>query len=331
MSEALRRSAANVEIVQKSATVALRISREQGALEREVAQTKWFDYRFLSPLDATGLFAQKYHEVFRWKWGIYFATIEGPKKQAIRKGNWQSSRREFTSFWNARQFADLLGVPYEFFCEHAIEVLMRKGWTTIPRPNQLYPSSAISRIIERVQQAWQEHCSDVTFMMSDLPQYHLSNFIGEPAQSLHQDWIVDQIRLRHGRPRTIAAACIQAGVLPIHRAHFEFGPSRVKQAQEEDEIFGGTRTAAVPVDKHDLRPSCFGILHAYDAEIPICAACAFHDDCKKITAKMAQIVTARCGADDPALARKRKLGRERVRLHRERKKTVPPAPTRASI
>src|SRR5690348_14877843 len=103
---------ANRDLITKSAEVALRISSADGLMERELMQTKWFDYRFMSPLDATELFVREYTEAYRNKWATNFDTVEAEKKIPIRGGAWRSNRSEFISCWRARQFVDCLGVPY---------------------------------------------------------------------------------------------------------------------------------------------------------------------------------------------------------------------------
>jgi hypothetical protein len=157
----------------------------------------------------------------------------------------------------------------------------------------------------------------------------MANFIGEPAQLLHQDWTVDQIKLRYGRPGAIAKACFADNVLPIQRAQFEFGPTRVELAREQYETVPEAHTPTTPVDKHDLRPSCYGVLHAYEAGAPVCGSCTFRQGCELITAKVRELVIKKCGTADPVLARRRQLTRDRVNLHRARKKAIASSATQA--
>lgn len=312
MSVSSRQKSAYIDVVNKCTAIAQRISAAAGAEERKLMETKWFDYRFMSPMDATDLFAEIYKVAYQRKWCANFSTTEGSKKMAIRKGDWRSSPTEFTSFWKARQFADRVGVPYEFFCDQALEFLLRRGGTRPARPNQLYSEKIVILIVDNVAEKWREHCSDVDFMTSKLPQYHLDNFSSNPAQHAHQDWVVEQIRLRHMKPSVIRKACLQECVLPITRAQFEFGPTRVEMAQEQLRNMPQPRTVPAAVEGHELRPSCFGILHAYDSSAPVCEACAFRQDCKRLTDSLAKHVAGLCGTDDPVLARKRRLTRERV-------------------
>ncbi|MBR0794008.1 hypothetical protein JQ615_01250 [Bradyrhizobium jicamae] len=320
LSKLLSQTAANLKLVNECATLAIRLSANDAARERALMETKWFDYRFMSPLDATALFAQEYQRVYRRKWATYLATDEGPKKLAFRLGDWRSSPAEFTSCWKARQFADFFAVPYQFFCEHALELLLRIGYQKPPRPNQLYSGKIFALLNEGIERAWREHCADLQLMISALPQYHLQNFAALPAQYAHEDWVVQAILLRHMDPRYIAQACFQLRVLPEARAYFEFGPRRVERAREHVESEGIARVVASALEKSDFRPSCFGILHSFDPTADECNICAFADQCRKVADAMAEHARRNCGDVDPSLARKRQLGRERVRRHRAKMK-----------
>jgi hypothetical protein len=329
MSSADRLKSANIIIISKCTDIALRLSKDVGALEQKLMETKWFDYRFMSPLDATELFVESYKASYRRKWGVYFSTIEGSKKKATRIGGWRSSPTEFTSFWKARQFADQVGVPYEFFCDCALESLLRRGWERPARPNQLYSEKNLAVIVEYVVEKWREHCSDVAFMISTLPQYHLDNFDNQPAQHAHQDWVVEQIRLRHMSTSTIRRACFEECVLPLTRAQFEFRLERVERAQEEASTMSSPRTVPAPVAAHELRPSCFGILHAYASSSPACEACAFNRGCSRLTDSLAKHVVSQFGIDDPVLARTREMGRQRISRHRA--KHIPPGVAASAV
>lgn len=113
-------------------------------------------------------------------------------------------------------------------------------------------------------------------------------------------------------------------------ALFEFGPNRVERAREQALISPQPRTFAAPVDTHELRPSCFGILHAYDGSASACEACLFSRHCKSVTDTLSAHIIGHFGGDDPVLARKRNKTRERVNDHRARKRAAAEA-ARSSI
>ena len=318
MSSATSARSANLKLVNQSATLAMRLSVEDAKMERALMETKWFDYRFMSPLDATEQFAQEYRKAYQLKWRTNFATDEASKKLAFQGGDWRKSPTEFTSCWRARQRADFFGVPYGFFCERALELYLRRGYARPPRPNQLYSGKTIAMLVAGIQKEWREHCDGVQLMISLLPQYHSDSFIGDRVQCAHQDWVVEIVRERHMDPRCIARACFELCVLPVDRAHFEFGPRRVERAREHAESERIVPVIARKLESHEFRPSCFGIVHSFDPSEADCARCAFKAPCKTVTDTIADHVRRACGDIDPVLARKRRLGRERVRRHRQR-------------
>src|SRR4051812_30836313 len=115
------------ELVHACSWTAGNIAGEDAARERDLMEFKWFDYRFMTPFQATEAFATAYLAAYRRKWSTYLSTEEAANKKAFRAGDWRSDRSERTSCWKARQAADLLGMPYDFFCEQALEFALRIG------------------------------------------------------------------------------------------------------------------------------------------------------------------------------------------------------------
>ena len=91
---------------------ASKLSKKKAAHERDLDQTIWFDYRFITPMEATEALASAYQEEFKDRHGKNIYTEKAKGKTGTRGSNWKSNSREFNSCWSARQFADELGVPY---------------------------------------------------------------------------------------------------------------------------------------------------------------------------------------------------------------------------
>jgi hypothetical protein len=72
-------------------------------LERKLHRTKWFDYRFLSALEATELFVKEYSSAYEHYFGKYFNSEAAEGKTGVRQGLWKSSLRvrPETSRWIA--------------------------------------------------------------------------------------------------------------------------------------------------------------------------------------------------------------------------------------
>lgn len=300
-------------ILRDALATAKSIPAETAALEAQLSRTKWFDYRFMSPWEATSLFASAYQQVFKEKWSLNWSTVDAPKKIAIRRNSWSSSPRETISVWKARQVADALGAPYDWFCREALEALLRDGWTRQPRPNQLYSEKTLPRIVDRVSTSWSEWCREGPLQFSKLPQYRVESYVGLPVQDDHFRWLVEQLRYRHGRPGAIGQLCLMDRVLPEQLAIDEFGPERMHSAHV---AVVGLFVSSTPSQPVTFKPGCFGVVHASQPNSAPCSGCSEAKSCHRIAKMIETRVHAECGSDDPVAARRRRLSRERVRRHR---------------
>jgi hypothetical protein len=219
-------------IIRNNRLAALKTSKAQAMRERDLNNTKWFDYRFISPMEATEIFASAYQEQFKYEYARCIDTEASAGKTGTRNRKWNSNSREFASFWNARQFADEIGLPYWFFNHYAMALLMRWGWKHIPRANQLYGPSVRDAITKELRATWLEW-TEARFVVSKLKHYLPENFRGSPEQLAHRDWVVSQIRRRHASPESIGRACFIDRVLSVDRAISEFGSERVDSARAD--------------------------------------------------------------------------------------------------
>ncbi|MER2269544.1 hypothetical protein [Methylobacterium oxalidis] len=65
--------------------------------ERQVSATKWFDYRFMSPIEATVTFYEIYRRLFREAWRKNFSGPDAELKRGGPSAGLFFSRREFNS------------------------------------------------------------------------------------------------------------------------------------------------------------------------------------------------------------------------------------------
>ena len=166
-------------------TVSL-LERSDLEAEHELHRAKRFDYRYLPPLQATVKFYESYQRCFQRKSRATVDIREVPFKTGVSSKGFLKSGRQFTSFWRARQFADRLGVPYDVFFEHSMELLMRAGWQRLPHINQLTAGKNWPRIAAAVKTGWQEHL-DNFLMISEAPPYTVPSFRGLHSQKDHRD------------------------------------------------------------------------------------------------------------------------------------------------
>jgi hypothetical protein len=310
-----RRSLAIRNVLRNNRLTASKISKKKAALERDLDQTKWFDYRFSTPMEATEAFASAYQEEFQRQYSKNIDTEESRGKTGTRGNSWKSNARELNSFWSARQFADELGVPYDFFVHHTMTLLLRWGWKHIPRPNQLYGDKIRDAVGKEILERWAEW-TGARFTFSKLPQYLVENFRGSPAQIAHREWIIAQLKQRNGR---IGSACFTDRVLPIDLAVVEFGSDKVNDARLDTV---GSPKERIVLDLDLTMPSCHGVLHSYDLSVERCRQCAAKGTCAGLTSQVRDFIVARTNSDDPIAENRRRLQRERTSKCRKKAAAV---------
>jgi hypothetical protein len=315
-------SDADLPRLRRNFSMIKKLTPESAALERKLQTTKWFDYRFISPLEATELFVEAYSSAYQYYFGKYFDTKSAQGKTGVRQRLWKSSLREFTSFWRARQFADELGVPYDQFVDGVFHACGRRNWSRLPRPNQIYGAKFAPAVKDRVIRQWREWTEEAKLMFSRLPQYRNEHFVGLPAQVSHRDWVVSQLKVRHGDHEKIAELCFVQEVLPIDRAIAEFGDEQFERAKRYATDRGLAATPVAPLSVAETRPSCFGLLNGPDAAATECIGCPLQVPCSGATAFVKAQAIEKIGSDDPRAERRRQQGRDRVRRHRAKAKAA---------
>jgi hypothetical protein len=290
-----------------------RFSQLDREKERSLYGRKWFDYRFLSPIAATTRFYDLYQDVYRWKYATTIDTLEAEKKTGVSR---KPTRGELTSFWRARQFADELGVTYEIFLEAAFQVFILNGWSRLPHVNQLYGDKNREVITSAVKSLWAEHINS-RFTISLLPQYREESYRRLEAQIDHRNWVMDQIKARHGSPHSIGRACYIHRVLPEDDARLEYGQERLDQAKAEI-AFDGLVPDEPSVAELAL-PSCYGLPGAPDAGGGRCDECPQFRWCLKVETIVRNAIAKKLGSDDPVVSRRKAQGRKRTAKFRAKK------------
>lgn len=288
--------------------------------ERALHRSKWFDYRFMSPREATHLFRTEFQKVYQRKYSANIDTEKSHNKFGVRRGPAEQDRTEFTSFWRARQFADQLGMSYDVFLEAAFEVLLRGSFERMPRINQIYGKHRV-RVTGAAIRLWEEHCAS-RFVYSALPHYREESFCGLAAQTDHQGWVLDQLKSRSNH--AIGRACFTLRILSQVRATIAFGEERLERAREN--VAGEIPAPHEGYELRQLLPSCAMLPGARDASSVECSACNVTSFCTLGEASVLGTVAAVTGVIDPEEHRRRKLGRDRTRKHRREKKLAAEIP-----
>jgi hypothetical protein len=283
--------------------------------ERQLHGMKWFDYRFMTPMEATMKFREVFQEFYQNKYSRNIDSPSAETKFGVRNGEATSHPAEFTSFWRVRQQADELGVPYNVFLDAALEVLLRNGFERVPYINQLSKKHRLL-VGTAVWQHWVEY-KDSWFRFSGLPQYRNESFSGLRAQTDHRAWVLDEIDRRGAKARAIGAACFVDRVITEELAEARFGREKVDLAR--DEVKADNAVALDPVDAAGKLPSCAGLPGAYEVSSDECRGCQYATLCSDLVGRVIEDVVGRTGSDEPVAARKRLNQATRTRKCRANK------------
>lgn len=216
-------------------------------LEPALYETKWFDYRQMSPTQATYLFLHHYSI----QYGNYIRTaIDGKKgyTRAIRGGDLffpkkmigtgrkavvtiGDPHREHVPFWKLRQRADLYGIRYDFFCRAGMEHFMDVGWANfVPRPHHLDDDVLGLGVLNK----WElESRAKIQWAENDF--YRVENFTGHKDQLAYEAYIVQSIKRRQIKAFGLSTALYEKDAIRFETALQHF---------EQDEISRATSLAA---------------------------------------------------------------------------------------
>lgn len=206
------------------------------ARESELFMTKWFDYRFMTPLQATALYIEEFGRAYKRLYAVEFdreraehvqvPTIEGvicTMKQGKRKwiekqdekkieSSKKAAKIDFNGFWNGRQVADCIGMPYGHYVGMALQFRMRR-WKRgyMPRPSHLYHQFDVEKIVER----WTAMQESETFL-AEHPAYLVQNFQGVRPQNDYHEWLFKSAQARSDT-LAVLARFVDEDRLPIEK------------------------------------------------------------------------------------------------------------------
>jgi hypothetical protein len=294
------------------------MSRKDLELERKLHQSKWFDYRFISPMEATHQFRTAYSEIHQQKYGRHFSTEEAKARTGVRAGPAFQHKTELTSFWRARQRADLYGLPYKVFIEVAFDQLMGRGWARLPHVNQLYAERNLQSIYTAAAAYWEEfQQTDFDRSFSHLPEYRTESYHHFPAQVAHQAWVVDLLKEKKRSTWAIGKACLVTRVISPELALAEFGEEDFARARED--VSEDVPEPREPCGAQELLPSCLGLPGALVPTSPECIACPAMALCARMEAVTLAGLKRTAGSENPEYERRKKQQRDRTSRHRAKK------------
>lgn len=196
--------------------------------------TKWFDYRHMTPLQATRLYIEKFSEAYKT---AFRREIDHERGQFVRgldldqmlTGLGQGATKHKANFigcWRGRQVADALGMPYEIYLDLAISYRLRR-WnrTTLPRPCHLYHEYDV----EKIQLRWEEMQAAQIYTSSH-PAYLVQNYQNIPHQNDYHEWLFKQAAMRSNAPFYLAAF-VENDQLFMNKIEARFGADAIEQVE----------------------------------------------------------------------------------------------------
>lgn len=169
-------------------------------------ESKWFDYRFMTPIEATMAFIDTFGRISR---EIYTAEIDMDKAQHVRwptgvnvldrvldaslpEKKARSAKWRFSCFWRARACADATGMPYEVYIESVIRTRMR-AWARaeIPTAAQLYGRIDVEKALDfwaGLQEAKMHYATHYGYLPA--------NYCGTAPQTAYARYLVEEAQKR---------------------------------------------------------------------------------------------------------------------------------------
>lgn len=281
--------------------------------ESQLMMRRWFDYRFMSPLEATMSFGQHYIAGLR----RYVSrnvdvglseTVSGTKNGVpAARASW------FTALWRARARTDAIFVPYDLLVDFSFDFASRRKrfWSMLP--SQLHAS-------KRNGEAWwalfNERVEDVLpsrmKSVAEIPHYRAENYLGLPPQLHFRELMVSEMQHEH-RPlvHQIADRVFVKRHLPLEQALTLAPPDAdlselTQRANAAAEDRAWEAKPVVKLDQADLLPSCFAVAETIDVNRAPCDICPLAASCRAAAVEAINITVAATGSASPVLEADRK-------------------------
>lgn len=297
------------------------------ARERERAHTKWYAYRFMSPMQATILFADLYCKGFQRHIRTHRDVNDAAVAQGLGARLFGRPSRSLTEVWNARQRADELGLPYNLLIEFGFHFAGRRTRKRAPRPGQLFNSgnSAVAWPLEL--EKWIVDPLHHEVQRLDMPHYRHENYRSLPAQKDFHDYLLESIveRVSAWGPK-LAHHCVSRRHLPIRKAikAVPRGARRyaIRDIRDELGLLAKQDREIIHLPDIALAPACFGLPFAADETAPECMKCPMAERCALARSAVTKHMLGRYGSISPLQHDRKENSNEktklRVRRHREK-------------
>ncbi|OCI91451.1 hypothetical protein A6U85_24095 [Agrobacterium sp. 13-626] len=295
--------------------------------ESQLMMTRWFDFRFMSPLNATLLFGRHYIAGIRSHLRKNFNMESAGAVSGIKSGVPSVRTRWFTGLWRARARTDAIFVPYDLLIDFSFNFSARRKrfWNMLPQ--QLHAS-------ERNAEAWwalfRERVEDLLPIrmkrVGEMPHYRIENDLDLPPQRHFRALMLSEMRHEN---RMLAEQIVDRVLV---KRHLIMDQAISLAPTDEDRVEIERRAKAIAedrawevqpitkLDEADLLPSCFGIAETINESRAPCDTCALAARCKQAAAEAIEITIRKEGSESPVLMESRKRIRRNTMNCRRNKK-----------
>jgi hypothetical protein len=207
-------------------------------VEPALFRGKWFDYRFLNPVQATYLYAHYFEKFYRLAFSANIDSATAVFISPLPKGDWFSlpvqadaesdkhfaakiKRRKtlISGLWRGRQVADAMGVPYDLYLERAFHWTLRYWQQShLPRPQHLYSDL----VTDRTAIDWEERQGSKLYFSEKAP-YKNRAYQCLHSQDAHHEWLFEQAARRGNDPAVLARLIFQEELMPAEKARARIG------------------------------------------------------------------------------------------------------------
>lgn len=294
------------------------------AIERDLMTTKWFEYRFMSPLEATEVFRAKYVEGLQRHVRANVDLELATKVRGVRSGLPTKRERWFSQLWHARQRADSMCVPYELVIAFGFDFSTRRKRHWNPLPHQLFASEANGDAWRPMFESYVEDHLPLCMARLDDPRYHLEHDRGllpqrqlrdimrEELRSGTSSWVRQVATIWYERRNLSLQDCLD--VIPADSRKDVRAGLRVEC---EDEL--RQPSPSVELVEEDFELGCFGVREAIDINCGVCSECPLKAKCEEAAKAVAETMMKRTGSTTPVRDAERERIRRNVANHRARK------------
>lgn len=304
------------------------------ARERDLLLMKWFDYRFLSPLEATELFIEAYRRQYKIAFAREVDRSRSGEVHGIRMDQFYGNAKLRTQAWRARQRADETGMTYDAYMQASFAFASRKSIVNDDGKTRARMLLSVSQLHHpnSAAEAWDEFR---TTFWSELLDNRVVEMPVAAAfrEELYED-LPAQLDFRQKWPRIAAASSSGMVGWMQHFSHvkrqipfeeFRSVMSADRFQSERDKLdaeirhYGAEPEEMPLVNSTTTWQSCFGLITGDRSHAPTCASCPVTEQCRTMQRFVNTCLTSICGTTDPVGDEKRSKGRARQAALRERR------------